>query len=752
LRRRAWIFGITTAAFCLALTFALLKRPVYEAQATIEMLTQDSSGLEASSAPPPQALDFAVTQQTALGVLQSDNLALRVIDEMNPEKKTGKVSTAVDNETGDSSKASDQLNTPHSPEARALTDASSTPQNIPTNSADCGLLDRMFTSSSRPCLVARFQSRLKVKSVPGTRLITVVFSDTDPKRASEVVNRLVSNFIDYSFHVRYDATKQQTDWLTHQLVDLKTQVEAAQQKAIQLQKESGIFGADEQHNIVLTRLEQLNDEVTSAESDRVAKETIYRMAKDGSPELIVGMLGGPVGSGSAQNSNSASLLNSLRQQESEADAQYADLSAKYGPAYPRLVQLKERRAAIRATIATEIEKVQKRAKNEFQLSAARESAAKKNFTEQKAVAAQMNDSSVNYLVAKHEAESSQATYEQLLRKLKEANVLSGLRANEYHVVDTAQIPEHPKPILPFYLGFGTLGGLLLGIVSAIMADSLDHTVTEVEELERSAFAPVIGLVPLSRTSARKPHLLGSNGNSLDLEQGTAQAVLAEPAIREAFRTIRTNLLLSCREEPVQVVLVTSGVQGEGKSFTSLNLAVTLARSGRGDVLLVDADLRCRSLSKWLGMETGPGLIDLLARNVDAPTNYKTLQSIPNLHILPAGNCDEFDSEQLTFERISSLTDQWREKFCFVILDSPPVLPVSDGLVMSQTADSIILVARASTTDLQSVARAVRALRDVQSPRIGVVLNGLDASSPEYIRYSGYKAYGEYQQKSSGYGT
>src|SRR6185369_2297734 len=129
----------------------------------------------------------------------------------------------------------------------------------------------------------------------------------------------------------------------------------------------------------------------------------------------------------------ASLLNSLRQQESEADAQYADLSAKYGPAYPRLVQLKERRAAIRATIATEIEKVQKRAKNEFQLSSARESAAKKNFTEQKAVAAQMNDSSVNYLVAKHEAESSQATYEQLLRKLKEAHVLSGLRANEYHV-------------------------------------------------------------------------------------------------------------------------------------------------------------------------------------------------------------------------------------------------------------------------------------------------------------------------------
>jgi capsular exopolysaccharide synthesis family protein len=461
------------------------------------------------------------------------------------------------------------------------------------------------------------------------------------------------------------------------------------------------------------------------------------------------MLGMQSGGSAQQNGTVASQLNSLRQQESVLDAQYAEASAKFGPEYPRLVQLKQQRDSVKATIEKEIDKIRNRAKNEYELASARESAARNSFTEQKAIAANMNDKAVNYLIAKHEAESSRTLYEQLLRKLKEANVLAGLRSNELHVIDAAEVPEHSKPRALLFLGLGTMAGLLLGLVGATVAEGLDQTVGEVTEIEKSAIAPVMAVVPIATTASVGRPLLRSS--SLFSEPGPTSGLIqsmGDPAVREAFRGLRTNLLLSAPDNPMKVVLVTSGIPGEGKTFTSFHVAATFSRSGTGDVLLVDADLRCCALTKHLGGSSSRGLAELLATSAPASPDYARVEGVPGLYFLASGACDDVAPEMLTSERIKALVGQWRQRFSMVVIDSPPVLPVSDALVLSKAADTVVLVVRASMTSLQSVARSVRVLRDVQVHRIGVVLNGVDISSPEYNHYFGVN-YGRYRQQQAG---
>src|ERR1051325_4338998 len=422
-RRRNWIYIWTLIMLAAAGLVCVLNAPQYKAESRLEILKQDTSGLSlntggTSAYVSSDPLDFNMTLQTQLAVLKSDVLAWQIMKELK----------LVD--------------------AKDLTFSDAADASASTGTAN--------PSADKEAVRAlkKFKANLKVNAISGTRLIAVSYMHPDPEMAAKIVNRLVSDFVEYNFQVRYNATTKATDWLGHQLVELKSQLEKSQQRAVQLQKESGIFGQDEHNNIVLTRLEQLNNQVTSAEADRVIKESVYRLSRTGNPELIAGMLGAQPERNMPEAANPASLLNNLRQQEATLKAEYADASAKYGPAYPRLIQIKEKLNSVRSSLAAELGKVAGRAKSEYELAASREAAARKAFAEQKAIAAQMNDKATDFLIAKHEAESNRVLYEHLLEKLKEAAVLAGLHSNALHVVDPARAPTMAaKPNVPLYLRF-----------------------------------------------------------------------------------------------------------------------------------------------------------------------------------------------------------------------------------------------------------------------------------------------------------
>ena len=698
LRRRVWIYYCTAGMLALAALVCVFMTPRYTAVSQIEMLKQDTGnlalGTAGSSEEGSDGLNFNLNLQTQIAVLKSDTLAWQVLKGLN---LTG-----------------------------------------PTQSAE------PTSDKNAAKLLKNFQKNLKVDAVSGTRLIEVSYTDRNPKMAADVVNRLVSDFVEYTFQVRYNATNKATEFLRQQMVDLKSQVEKSQERAAQLEKDSGIFGQDEHHNIVLTRLEQLNNEVTTAEADRVIKQNIYKLSQSGNPELVASISGGQGGTGTSDILNSAAVINNLRQQEATLNAEYADASSKYGPAYPRLIQLKERLDSVRTSIAKELRKMTDRAKNGYELAAARENAAKQAFADQKAVAARMNDKATDYLIAKHEADSSRVLYEQLLGKLKEADVLAGLHSSKLHVVDMARPPIHPsRPNVPLYLALGVVAGMGIGVICAFVAEAMDRTVRDVEGIEASTYIPVLGVTPQSvlPPKAGLKRLAGGgpgrgDGNSL-VES------LRNPSVAEAFRSLRTSILLSQPGEPAKIVMVTSGMAQEGKSFTSLNLAAALARNG-SRVLLVDADLRRGTLSRALDQDSGMGLSQVLSADVGPEDAYRMIDEIPGVTFLSAGKTPRCKSELLESELMSAVLENWRDRYDFVVIDTPPVLPVTDAVALSPKVDFVVVVVRFAVTNQQSILRTVRLLKNARAAQIGVLVNAMNVRSPEFYRYYGSGGYDVYQ--------
>lgn len=753
LRRRVWIYAWIVIMLAAAALVCLLMTPQYKAESKLEILKQDTSGLSLNSGNTPSdtssdPLDFNMTLQTQLGVLESDTLAWQAMRELN----------LVDAKDLGASNAKDAL---------INKDAAPNPPLANTAPGDMNKSGDLAPDEGATGALKKFKSNLNVKAVPGTRIISVSFMHADPKMAARVVNRLVSDFVEYNFQVRYEATEKATDWLRHQLADLKSQVERSQERAVQLQRESGIFGEDEHHNIVLTRLEQLNNELTSAEADRVIKENVYKLSRSGNPELISGMIGAQPERSVPQVANSAELLNNLRQQEAALDSEYAQASAKYGPAYPRLIEIKQKLDSVRSSIESEVGKMAGRAKNEYQLAVSREAAARKAFTDQKAAAAEMNDKATNFLIAKHEAESSRVLYEHLLEKLNEAGVLAGLHSSTFHVLDPAHVPIRPaRPNVPLYLGLGALAGLFLGLVSVVIVEAMDHTVRDVGTIETTTYVPVLGVIPNAKLLP-KARLKSLKSSMRDAPNGTVQPALLSSlhnaAVAEAFRAVRTSLMLSPPDElPSKVFIVTSGMPQEGKSFVSMNLAAAFAHNGC-KVLLVDGDLRRGTLSGVLDATGRIGLSEvlrtlrksdpslsadqILSGDLDDSSPYRQIDDAPGLTFMPAGDCADHASELLGSEQMTAVIEYWRKHFDYVVIDTPPAVPVTDAVVLSRKVDAVIIAVRYAVSSEPCITRTIRLFRDVRAPRIRVLVNAVDVRSPEYYRYSGFYGAQSYNQPS-----
>jgi polysaccharide biosynthesis transport protein len=725
IRRRFWILLCTATMLVVAALVCIFMPPKYRAVSRIELFKQDvgvrplADMTDQDGGGYVDPLDFNLTLQTQMKVLGADALAWQVIKELN---------LADTREFGGSPPAKTAT-------ANQQTAESSEP-----------------TPSQRAAILRKFEKNLKVDGVSGTRLITVSYTDPDPKMAAKIVNQLVSDFVEYNFQVRYNATSKATDFLAKELADLKSQVEKAQAHAAEVQKESGIFGEDERHNIVIARLDQLNNELTSAEADRVVKESLYKLARSGNPELIAGMLGANAQPNAPGAANSLALLTNLRQQEANLNAEYADAAAKYGPAYPRLIETKKRLDSVHDSIATELAKVVRRANREYELAAAREAKTRKAFTEQKALAAQMNNKAVDFLVAKHEADSSWSVYEHLLEKLKQADLLAGLRSSQLHVVDVAAIPDRPvRPNVPLYLAFGTLAGLTLGVVCVFVIDSMDRTIFDIREIEATTYVPVLGVIPRAGLVPETRFERWLNAPMRSGRNGAAHKAslqrLQNAAVAEAFRSVRTSLLLSRPDQPPQVLMITSSIAQEGKSFASLNLAAAFAYKG-DYVLLVDADLRRGTLSRVLTPDSAIGLTQVLSRGADREA-YRRIDDVPGLTFLPAGAPSAHPSESLGSQQMAALLETWRRHFAYVVIDTPPVLPVTDAVVLSPKMDAVIVVVRFAVSLRPSIIRTIRMLQDVQAGPLGVMVNAMEVHSPEYQDYSGSHGYDEYHKRGSG---
>lgn len=715
-RRRRVTYAILAGVVLLTAIYCIVATRRYVATGVVQLQKDNTAGLNmadleggAGAGDAGDALAANINLETQAEILQSDTLAIRVINDLNLER------------TRDFQ--------PHfNPIGWVMSFFDS--KGIP-DPANASFED---SPARRTHALRVFAKYLDVKVLTGTRLIQVSYTSSDPKIAAAVVNHLIQGLTDYAFQTRVASTSEAAGWLTGQLSDLRKQSEDEQEKLAALQKQTGIFsfgtdnqGREQVYSDVLDRLQQSTAALSAASSNRILKEAIYKAVKSGNAELI-SELSGTTGSGTAQPVNTTlNLIQNLRLQQATLQSQIATAQQHYGPAYPRMQEMQSSLDKINKSIDDEVGRVSARAKTDYDVALQNENELRGQYEANRAAADQLKDKTIDYTIERQEADQSRNLYEDLLRKLKEAGVLQGLKASDITVVDPGRVPAKPKkPNVPLFLALSVIIGAFLGFSGSLVAETTDNRIQTLEQIERLG-APLVGILPK----------YGKDRNELDSLRQVRTLDAPRSAYSEAVRGLRASLAPLTNTEKSRIVLVTSASPDEGKSLTAKNLAASVAQQGK-KVLILDADLRRPVEKKGLEFSGREGLSQVLSGELPMPKIIQ-VEGQPNLFVLPAGSVPPNPSELLSSPHMRKLLIELRGQFDLIVIDTPPVLPVVDALVLSEMADSTLLVARQGMTPQASLKRAHQMLMSRTSKaNIGIVLNGVMMNSDAYHSYFGHQ--------------
>ncbi len=726
-RRRRILVTTAGVVFLLAVLACIFMTRRYKAVGVFELQKSSSDSLDLedmmgeSVGGASDSLSLNTDLDTLSSILQSDSLALQVIGELNLEQNK-------DFQPGfNPVEVIAGWITPEGPQDPSGASLANSPHR-------------------REKALKIFSKQLKVTVNAGTRLIEVDYSNRDPKVAAAVVNHLIQALIDYTFQTKYIATSQVSTWLEGQLGDLRKEDEDLQAKVIALQQASGIYGVggtDLQgkpvvYSPTLDRLQESSALLTQAEINAVIKGSIFQVTKTGDAELISQLAGTTLMSTTGQGvGDSLSLIQTLRSQEATLKAQIGQDASQFGPRYPKLIEDRASLQGVEGQLDQEIQRISARAKNDYEIAQGTLKGARATYDADQQAAEKLNDKTIEYMILSKEAEEADDLYQDLVKRLKEAGILEGLQSTDITSVDKALPPAKPdSPNVPLYLALGVGLGMFMGGGAALLADALDNKIRGTDEIE-SMGIPLLGIVPQVSSTEMA-------GKIVQLDSRASE-------FGEAIRRLRSALLIARSGHPPQVLLIASGNPGEGKSTLALNLAVALAQYNK-KVLLIEADLRRPVLQRRLHLKVTSGLSELLA-NQSVTEEPEALADFPNLYVLPAGAPPPYPSELLGATPLQALFDRWRQMYDFVVIDSPPVLPVTDVQLLIAQADATVLVVRAGKTTRVGLSRAYRLLvphvKDPVQPAIGALLNGISTRSAAYYGYYGTYGYKRYYYRDNG---
>jgi polysaccharide biosynthesis transport protein len=567
-----------------------------------------------------------------------------------------------------------------------------------------------------------FLSNLIVAPIRSSRLVDVKFESSNPALAAAIVNTLIANYVDESLEYRFVTSKDATDWLAARLTEQRKQVEDAEAKLQAYREQKDAISLQERSNIVVQKLTELNAAATQAKTARLQKAATYEQLKVA------------VDDPAALDSFPAILGNAFIQQQkaelAQLQSQYAQLGEKLGPNHPEMVKMRSAIQLRQGKLDAEISNVVDAVKTDYLAALGNEQSLTAALNTQKAEAQALNRKAIEASVLERDVQSSRQIYDSLLQRAKETGVSSELKTSSMRVVDRAEQPLEPARPRPWLnLGFALIGGLVLSCGFVSLVECFDSRMKSPADVRRYLKLSDLGMVPMLRSrkhSAGWPHV--NNG--------------VPPNFSEAVRVVRTNVLFALPHERVRSVVVTSTGPREGKSLVASNLAIAIAQAGER-VLIIDGDLRKPKIHEIFNVAQEPGLSNLLVGDAKA-SDIVSKADVPDLWVLPAGRVPPNPAELVGSERFKVFLASLASHFDWVIVDSPPVLAVTDASLIAHATSGVVFVVNAAATSRYAAQRALERLTHGDVKIMGAVLNAVDVDRNRYY-YSAYyrREYCEY---------
>ncbi len=704
-------------AFLLVVTAMMVQTystiPVYEAWSRVQIQDERTTQVGTLNANDPAFWqESGPYYQTQYSILQSRGLARRVV------RKLDLGNSPLFN--GSAPKPRDPLSLARQGRAAASTWVRSLfakPAPAPVVAAPAP-----DESAQEAALVGAFLGGLAIRPEPNSRLVKVVYAHSDPRFAALAANTVAEEYAQQNIDMRLQNTEKTLKWLSEELQRQEQQLAASEAALTEYREKNNALSLEDRQNIVVSRLNQLNDKATTSRNDRLSKEAIHNQLRGADPNddridnfPVVGANPGVV-----EAKNTLATL----------AAQKTSFAGRYGPEHPRMIEISGQIDNAKRRLVAERTKVLESIKNDYAAAVAQERSFSGQLEEQKSASMDLDRKSGDYKLLQRKADSDRQVYQSLLSQQKELAVVANSRANNVQLLDHADVPTlpiSPNPrrdwITAILAGLAVAFGLAFGI------EYLDDTVKTPEDVTRRLKLPLLGLVPAVR--------------------GDRVPVLTETVphdFGEAFRSLRTSLVFTSGSQSTRIIAVTSSQPLEGKTTTACNLAMALALGG-ARVLLIDADMRRPGLHKTIGLENGTGLSHLLVGQARVREAVQRT-SEPNLVVITAGRTPPNPSELLASDRMNNfLVNLATGPFDWVIVDTPPVLAVTDAVILATKVSGVVFVVGSEMTRRVHAERALETLQTGRPRSIGVVLNRVDFDRNKYYysRYYGYQYKSYYGQ-------
>ncbi len=720
IRRRSWIVAFSLLGLVCGFLKTIRAPRMYTATTTVELNKDGSSGLgiqdlSGLTSQVGVGQEFMTDMLTHQAVLLNDNTALSVINHL------GLMQTHP------------YVDIPSGQEGQAVS------------------LDQ--DAQARDRALGTFHGGLRVEVVKNTRLLTVSYTDTDPQRASRIANAVVEAYLTNHTEARYTATSKASAWLTNQLDDLKRRVEESHKKVSAYEQNTGLVGmtppsakggtvTQDSTSTAYQRLTALNAELSHAEVARIAKEAIYHLTETGDPDVVLGVGQTSLATGLAGDSPIAAgnkdieLLQKMREQEASLKVRMSAEQVRYGANNPALQEIRNQIESLETQIHEELQRINKEAKTDLEFARANEDAIRNSVNDQQRGVAALGNSLAALTFLQQEENTSRGLYQDLYTRLEEANIAAGVKSSDIVIVDPARAPGRPSsPVPKMNIAGGLFVGSLLGLLVAGVQHLRDTSLNALEDFEAIWEFPLLGIVRRFDAGARSKLRYGHP--SMEIQKPLVQSketawLLTSPKseIAESYRNIRTSILMSNVDRAPQVILITSPLSGDGKSTTAYNLAIAFGVQAKR-VLLLDADMRRPTIGQKTNCNGRKGLSDLLANDLPLDEVVQQHPNLPSLYVLTSGAIPPMPAELLASERFARLIEQMRKQFDYILIDAPPVLIVTDPLLLALAADGIVLVVRAGVTTKPIMKRLRAALQKPNVKAFGYVLNGLRDDSEGY---------------------